>query len=56
MDLDGDSLPDFVVGRWVTDYHRVGQAVIFRGQDDYAAPAVTLSGTAGDWFGTEIAR
>jgi hypothetical protein len=56
-DLDGDAIPDLVVGRWVTNESGMGQVSIFRGSSGYATPAVTLSGLAPrDFFGATIAR
>ena len=56
-DLDGDTLPDIVVGRWVTDYHGMGEVAIFPGSGGYASPSLILSGGApGDFFGAKIAR
>jgi hypothetical protein len=56
-DLDGDTLPDFVVGRWVTDYQGMGEVAIHRGSSGYATPAMVLSGAAPrDAFGAKIGR
>ena len=56
-DLDGDTLPELIVGRWVTDSSGKGEVAIFRGSDGYAAPSLVLSGEApGDFFGAKIAR
>jgi hypothetical protein len=57
IDLDGDMLPDLVIGRWVTDYQGVGQVAIYPGSGGYTTAALTLSGAApGDSFGAKIAR
>jgi hypothetical protein len=56
-DLDGDTLPDMVVGRWVTDYHGMGEVAIFPGSGGYGSPSLILSGAAPqDFFGAKIAR
>jgi hypothetical protein len=56
-DLDGDTLPDLIVGRWVTDYTGMGEVAIFPGSGGYAAPSVILSGKAPqDLFGAKVAR
>jgi hypothetical protein len=56
-DLDGDTRPDLIVGRWRTDYMGVGEVAIFSGSGGYATPSLVLSGaTPGDFFGAKIAR
>jgi hypothetical protein len=56
-DLDGDSLPDVLVGNWVTDGSGIGRASVLLGAEGYTTSAFTVSGsTAGDRFGSAIAR
>jgi hypothetical protein len=56
-DLDGDTLPDFVVGRWVTNYAGMGEVAIHRGSNGYSTPSLVLSGSAArDAFGAKIGR
>jgi hypothetical protein len=56
-DLDGDSRPDLLVGRFVTDVKGIGLVDVVLGAQGYSTAAVTLSGSAaGDEFGAVIGR
>jgi hypothetical protein len=56
-DLDGDSRPDLLVGRFVTDDQGIGLVDVVLGVQGYSTAAVTLSGAAaGDEFGAVIGR
>jgi hypothetical protein len=56
-DLDGDSRPDLLVGRFVTDNQGTGLVDVALGAQGLANTAVTLSGAApGDQFGAVIGR
>jgi hypothetical protein len=56
-DLDGDSRPDLLVGRLVTNDQGTGLVDVALGVQGLANTAVTLSGAApGDQFGAVIGR
>jgi hypothetical protein len=56
-DLDGDSQPDLLVGRFVTDEHGMGLVDVVLGANGYAAATLSFSGVAaGDEFGAVIGR